>query len=317
MTGPWIAAAVLASSVQTPAEPLQFESSVESVYVDAFVTHKGKPVRGLTAENFEVRDNGVLQEARLVSLDLVPVTLFLVFDTSSSVAGATLDQLRAAGRAALDGLRAGDRAALVTFDHEILVRVPPTDDLDKVGRVLGLLQGRGSTALYDATYASLVLPEQGGRSVILLFSDGEDNASWLMPEDVRSVASRSDVLLQAVAVDDTVPIMATKGSGARNTLGGGTVAVAREVSGRRDPSPRAVALQRIAESTGGRFWRAEKVERLEKTFRGILEELRFRYLLAFEPTGVERSGEHRLDVRLKGAKGSVRARTGYDGGSLR
>jgi hypothetical protein len=39
--------------------------------------------------------------------------------------------------------------------------------------------------------------------------------------------------------------------------------------------------------------------------------MRTRYLLAFDPTGVERVGEHRLEVRLKGAKGEVRARRSY------
>ena len=105
MTVPWTATVVLALSVLAPQEPLRFESRVDSVYVDAFVNHKGQPVLGLTAENFEVLDNGVRQEIRLVSLDLVPVAVFLVFDTSSSVAGPALGHLRAAGHAVLDQVR--------------------------------------------------------------------------------------------------------------------------------------------------------------------------------------------------------------------
>jgi VWFA-related protein len=310
VTGAWTAAVVLASSVQAPAEPPRFESAVESVYVDAFVTRKGKPVGGLTAQNFEVLDNGVRQDIRLVSLDLVPVAVFLVFDTSYSVAGPALGHLRAAGHAVLDGLRPGERAALVTFNHEVVVRVPPTDDLARVRSVLDVIRGQGSTALYDAAYAGLVLPDRGARSVIVLFSDGEDNASWLGPEEVRAVAARSDVLLQAVGVDDTISVSVPEKTSRAGALPpGGRMRYRASV--KRAPSPRVAELQRIAESTGGRFWTAEKTERLEKTFLRMLEELRSRYLLVFEPTGVERAGEHRLDVRLKGTKGHVRSRTSY------
>jgi len=310
VTGTGTATVALALSVLAPQEPLRFESRVDSVYVDAFVTQKGRPVLGLTAENFEVRDNGVRQEIRLVSLDIVPLAVFLVFDTSSSVAGPALGHLRAAGHAVLDGLRPGDHAALVTYNHEVVVRVPPTDDLARVRRVLDLIRAQGSSALYDAAYAGLVLPARGARSVIVLFSDGEDNASWLKAEDVRSVAARSDVLLQAVGVTDTIPVFVPGRGGPTDALQTGG-RLRNQPSVERIPSPRAAELQRIAEATGGRFWKAEKTERLEDTFLRILEEMRSRYLLAFEPTGVEHAGEHQLEVRLKGAKGKVRSRRSY------
>jgi VWFA-related protein len=298
-------AIVLALSALGPQEPPRFPSLVVSVYVDAFVTHKGQPVRGLTAENFEIRDNGVRQEVRLVSLDLVPVAVLLVFDTSSSVAGEALTHLRGAGHAVLDGLRPGDRAALVTFNQRIVVRVPPTEDLPRVQKALDRISVFGATALYDAAYVGFALPVPGARPVIVLFSDGEDNASWLEAEDIRSVAARSDVLLQAVGVTDTVSVLVPGRSGPA----GGQMHDRPSV--RRVQSPRADELRRIAESTGGRFWKAEKTERLKDTFLRILEEMRNRYLLAFDPAGVERAGAHRLEVRLKDAKGRVRCRRSY------
>jgi VWFA-related protein len=266
-------------------EPPRFSSSVEGVYVDVFVTQNGQPVSGLTAENFEIRDNGVRQEVRLVGLDVVPIAVLLIFDNSSSVAGEALGHLRAAGHAVLNGVLPGERAALVTFERQIAVRVAPTGDLPRVREALDRLSAFGSTALFDAAYVGFALPVHGARPVIVLFSDGEDNASWLEAEDIRSVAARSDRLLQAV--------------------------------GFRDASLTVDELRRIAESTGGRFWKAERSDRLESTFLRILEEVRNRYLLAFEPTGVQRAGEHRLEVRLKGAKGKVRSRQSYHVGSRR
>jgi VWFA-related protein len=286
---------LLALSVLGRQEPPRFPSGVESVYVDVFVTRGGSPVRGLSAENFEVWDNSVRQEVRLVSLELVPLAVLLVFDMSASVAGEALGHLRGAGHAVLDGLRRGDRAALVTFNHRIVVRVVPTEDLARVRKALDRVSAFGATALYDATYVSLVLPVAGARPVVVLFSDGDDNTSWLEARDVFPVAARSDVLLQAVGVPHTLPV------GVPGTL----------PSVRHASSPRLEALRRIAKSTGGRFWNAETSAHLQDTFLRILEELRTRYVLAFEPTGVERLGKHSLEVRLKGARGEVRSRRSY------
>jgi hypothetical protein len=64
-------------------EPPVFGAAVGLVEVDVFVASRDAPVMDLTAEDFEVRDNGVRQEARLVSLDTVGVTATLVIDTSA------------------------------------------------------------------------------------------------------------------------------------------------------------------------------------------------------------------------------------------
>lgn len=301
MTTPCALSILLALSALVGQEPPRFSSDVDNVYIDAFVHHEGRPVAGLTAENFEILDNGVRQRVRLVSLDVVPVEILLVFDTSSSVAGEALGHLQAAGHAVLDGLRPGERAALVTFNQKVVIRVPPTEDLGRVRRELDCLRAEGYTALYDAAYVGFALPARRARPLIVLFSDGEDNRSWLEAAEVRAVAARSDVLLQAVVVNDTVPVVVL---GRNQTL-------RSNPSIQRVPSQRADELRRMAESTGGRFWKAEKTEGLKDTFLRILGEMRTRYLLTFQPTGVERGGEHRLEVRLKGAKGEVRSRRGY------
>jgi VWFA-related protein len=280
------AASILLLLSAAPQEPPRFSSEVGNVYLDVFVTHKGEPVLGLGAENFEVRDEGVPQEVRLVSLEIVPVAVLLVFDTSVSVVGDALGHLRTAGHAVLDALRPGERAALITFNHQVAVRVAPSNDLDRLHGALDGLQAFGATSLYDAAYAAFTLRVHEARSVIVLFSDGEDTANWLEAKDIRAVAARADIVLQAVGVNG-----AAAGRHAMSQTGG--------------------ELQEIAGATGGRFWKAEGSEHLEATFLKILEEMRTRYLLTFQPTGVEAAGEHRLDVRLKGAKGKVRSRRSY------
>jgi hypothetical protein len=55
--------------------------------VDVHVRDGGRPVAGLTATDFDVRDNGVRQQIRAVTFEDVPVSLLLAFDVSTSVRG--------------------------------------------------------------------------------------------------------------------------------------------------------------------------------------------------------------------------------------
>ena len=279
----------------------RFEVAVEAVKLDVFVAHEGQPVLGLKQENFVVEDNGVRQQVRLLDIAQVDVAAVLVFDTSGSLAGRALGHLQAGARALLRDLRHGDRAALVTFDDAPSLRVELTPDIGRVAEAIGRIQPGGRTALHDGLYCGLVLPTGAARRLVVLFTDGDDNASWLGADQLLLDAARSEALVQIVAV---VPDDATARSGPGLFLG------------RPAPSPDALAarsrwLRSVAEVTGGRYWEAEATERLEATFVQILREMSTRYLLAFEPTGVERQGEHQLRIRLAGATGRVRARTRY------
>ena len=92
-----------------------FRSSTLGVRVDVLVTEGRKPVAGLGASDFEVRDNGVLQSIQLVDVADVPLNVVLALDTSASTSGARLADLMSASQALLDGLTTADRAALATF----------------------------------------------------------------------------------------------------------------------------------------------------------------------------------------------------------
>ena len=70
-----------AGLAQTPA----FSSNVESVRVDVLVAQNGKPVKGLRPEDFELRDNGVLQTVDLVSDEEIPLNVVMALDMSASL----------------------------------------------------------------------------------------------------------------------------------------------------------------------------------------------------------------------------------------
>ena len=159
-----------------------FRAGVDAVAVDVLVTRNGRPVVGLTADDFTVLDNDVPQQIESVLLEDVPITLLLVLDTSGSVrgAGAAAHGRRGGGRGLL---RPDDRVGLVTFSHNVRLVVeppsPPASLLDALRRV----RASGGTALYDAAFAAFALRERTvGRTLMLVFSDGDDTTSWLDSE---------------------------------------------------------------------------------------------------------------------------------------
>ena len=276
--------APLPAAAQTP--PV-FRAEVGSTYVDVIVSNGGRPVPGLTASDFELEDDGVLQQVELVSAESRPVQAVLVFDASSSVAGEKVVALRAAGEAFLDGLRPADEAALVVFSEEIDWLAAPTVDRPAVRRALAELRPHGATAVFDALYAALVLADARGRALVVLFTDGEDNTSILGERELRAAARRSNATVHVVGLRD-----ASAGPPASETA-------------------QVRSLREIAQGSGGRFWTAESPARLREAFAAIAASMGERYVLRYEPQGLKREGWHELSVRLRKAKGTVQARRGY------
>ena len=259
-----------------------FSTRIESVRVDVLVTEGGRIVRGLGPADFEIRDEGVVQDVNLVSFEQLPIHVILALDLSYSVSGERLRDLRGASHALLDALRRDDRVSLLTFNRAVSRRSTPTSDVGPLRTVLDELEPQGTeslggTALADAAYAALVSGEQeGGRSLALVFSDGVDTGSWLSSSRVRDVARRNGVVVYGVSV---------RGSGS--------------------------FLEDLSEVTGGSAIEAESTRNLRAVFIRVLEEFRSRYLVSFSPKGTAKPGWHRLDVRIKGRRVNVKARPGY------
>jgi len=259
-----------------------FSARRESVRVDVLATDSGQILRGLQAADFEVRDNGVLQTVDLVSFQQIPLNVILALDTSGSVIGDRLDDLRRACAALLGRLTVEDKVALLTFSHVVSVRQRLTSEIALVRGALEDAPPAGDTALVDGTYTAMLLEQpDGARNLLIVFSDGLDTASWLAPERVLESARRADVVVYAAA--------------------------SREA----EESP---FLEDVTKLTGGGLVKLQSSKDLSATFLRILDEFRNRYLLSYSPSGVPASGWHKLDVRLKGRRGTLKARAGYQAG---
>lgn len=283
-------------------QPPVFQATVETVYVDAFVTSHGAPLTELQASDFLLKDNGVRQEVRLVDRQRVGLTVILAFDISTSVAGDKSSELIAAGRAVAASLTERDRAAVVTFSHAITLLAPPTADRELLGSALDKMATGGGTSLMDTVFLCLKRSWGKERPLLLVFTDGEDTTSWLDEDAALDAARTSLALVHVVAVEN-------------QPLGGETPRP--RIRGYQPGAPEAVEshsagfLRRLAEMTGGAYWRAESFGRLREVFAAIMQGMNSRYVLSYEPKGVARAGRHRVTVSVKTKGADVRARPEY------
>ncbi len=274
-----LAMMLLIASTHLVSQQATFRSGVETVRVDVLATRDGRPLPGLTAADFEVRDNGVPQTIDQASLEDIPLNVVLTLDGSGSVKGERARQLVEASRSLIGQLKTADQAALVAFGDDVLVRSGLTENKSLVQAALERPLPLGETALVDAAFAALLAGEsQPGRALIVVFSDGVEVSSYLPAESVIDLAKRSDGVVYGVSPKNV----------------------------RR---PR--FLRDLAEASGGDLLEIQSNDEIVQAFRRVLEEFRHRYLLSFTPRGVDKLGWHRLQVRVKQPGVTVKARPGY------
>lgn len=282
----------LSLSLAHAAWPQVFRSRVEVVRLDVSVTRGSAPITGLRARDFIVLDDGEEQEVQSTQLERVPLRIQVAFDASGSVEGRQLRALHTAVGRVLDGLVSGDRVGVLTFSNRLIVRAPMSDDATAARASLARVVPAGQTALRDAvTMAISLAGGDAARGLVLLFTDGLDNASWVSGDGALDVARRADVVVHVVSV------------GATET-----------------PSLEAVVtnsdrfIDRLVDVTGGREWRASSEDDVSRLATAALEEMRARYLLTYQRKGDPRPGWHEVKVRVRSGGATVRVRPGYVAG---
>jgi Ca-activated chloride channel homolog len=288
---------VVALALPSQEQPAQvFRAGVDAVSVDAAVQHDRRPVIGLKATDFELRDNGVPQEITEVAYEKLPIDVTFLLDVSASVTGDVLDELRRALRQVRTDLGSGDRLRLLTFNMRVSRLVDFSQTASDLDAALASLRGFGSSAVFDGLAVALTAAERPGRRRLsVLFSDGQDSSSITDAETLLDVARRSTstvaIVLSSPSLERPASLLRTTSAPASATVG--------------------ALFERIAGETGGIVTSVKPGENLSSRFRRMLQEFRSSYVLYFTPRGVERTGAHTLEVRVKRPGVTVRARRGY------
>jgi Ca-activated chloride channel homolog len=254
---------------------------VEAVLVPVIVTHRGRFVRGLQKQDFEVSEDGVKQPVASLASEEAPLDLVLAVDISGSMEH-VLPEVKPAVRQLLSKLRPGDAATLIGFnDTTFVVAEREVDPQAREGAV-DLLTSWGGTALYDATIAALEMVGGGwGRKAVVIFSDGDDR---------HSLATRDAAMARVQASDAMV---FTVGFGSAGTV----------------PDLRK-SLETFAKATGGRAFFPRNPAELDTVFDEIVNEMAHQYVLSYAPDA-RQPGWRSIKVQVRQGSYSIRARQGY------
>jgi Ca-activated chloride channel family protein len=211
-----------------------------------------------------------------------------------------LPVVKAAAKGLVATLKEGDRAAVLSANRSVQIPQTFTTDRHAIDAAIDGVSARGPTAVYDALYIALkelARHRRAGtevrRQVLIMLSDGLDNASHVSADDVAEAARRVSASVYAIALiaPDQVHV----------ALPGGR-ALARA----------AFEMQALARDSGGRIFRPTSSLELPRIYGSIANELANQYDLAYEPGGVNDGRFRRLAVRLSPeTRASARTRSGY------
>jgi VWFA-related protein len=264
-----------------------FRGGTDVVTIDVNVQDGKKPVAGLTAADFDVRDNGVRQVVTDVTYARVPIDLRLVFDTSGSISDGQLKAYLKTMQDVTGSLQPNDRCDIVSFAARIVdaasLQSPPIKiDLQRAEP--------NATSFYDAVSLSLITgPVAGRRQLTIVLSDADDNSSFFDQATLLDTGRRTDAVVYAVLPDP--------------------------MGHRRYPAQEKMLKDRLSALTtltGGRVIAEDKD--VTAAFLNALEDFRKSYVVAYTATDVKHGGWHELKVTVPKFPGyAVRAKQGYVG----
>jgi VWFA-related protein len=274
-----------------------------SVNVDLVVLHpavrdaEGRFVSNLGQGDFEVYEDGVRQTIKLFQHEDVPVTVGLVIDHSGSM-GPKLPEVIEAARTFVQASSSDDQMFVVNFNEKVTLGLPaghPFSSLaGELERAISSAPTQGMTALYDAIAAAQLQLQAGDRDkkVLIVISDGGDNASRNRLSEVLKSAERSSALAYTIGIFDA-----------------------------DNPDRNPDALRRLARATGGDAFFPAKLDEVVAICGGIARDIRQQYTIGYVSNRSERPGAYRsirvVAHRAGKSKLQVRTRSGYIAGGAR
>lgn len=288
------------ASARTSALRINQYEDVDLVNVFALVRDRGgRYVGDLAQSDFRVLEDGRPQTIRRFSRERKPLHVAIVLDTSRTMQGRKLEKARDAAIEFVRSLEPGDQAMLVNFSDRVRVVHDLTSDFAALEAAIQRSEVTGGTALYDAIFrAARRLDKLGGRRVMVLLSDGRDEAAnGLEPGSLHTL---QEALVQALRSETMIFAI---GLG-RN--------LHDELDFYRTRSLRSI-LTELADSTGGRALISSSPGELRRAFRTVSEDLGAQYAIGYQSDDERAEGQWReIKLLTPARKGlEVITRKGY------
>ena len=270
-----------------------FSTESDLVVVHANIKDRsGAYVTGLTREAFAILEDGRPQKAELFASEDAPVTVGLLIDSSGSMQP-NRERVIAAAAAFAEASHPSDELFALAFNDSVNPALPAaapftSDVVVLQGALTNTIRANGRTALFDAIAAGLEYLGRGRhqRRVLVIVSDGGDNASRTTFEEIVTKTQASNAVIYTVALVDPVD---------------------------RDANPG--LLRRIAQANGGEAFTPKNADAITEVLQRIARDIRHTYTLGYVSTNNVRDGAFR-QIRLivqppDRRRLVVRTRSGY------
>ena len=272
-----------------------FRSDTRLVVCNTTVVDKtGHLVMNLKEENFSVAENDVKQQIRLFKHEDVPVSMGLIIDNSGSMR-LKRASVEAAALALVKDSNPDDEVFIVNFNDTPFIDNPhgkpflQGTDIDEMKDALTRIDSRGGTAMRDAIDESIDWMKKAhkDKKVLVVITDGMDNASSVNLEDLVRDARQSEVLIY------TIGLLADEEKRSANTA-------------KRQ-------LNALTEATGGLPYYPNEVSEVDRIAHQVAHDIRNQYTIAYKPTNEALDGTfRRIKITVKApGNPSPRTRTGY------
>ena len=286
----------LLTSTTLPQDRPTFRSNSELVVLHVSVRDRGgRYITGLSKDAFTVIDDGKPQSLEMFSADEVPATVGFLIDNSNSMRP-NRERVIASSVSFAKNSHPKDEIFVLTFNETVrrawgpsVVEEMSSDAFSKT--MNEQIVARGMTAIYDGILGGLDFLERAKhtRQVLIVVSDGGDNASKAKVDEVLKRVHDSDATLYTVALIDRLV---------------------------RDGNPG--LMRRLARATGGEHYEPRDVNHVPEAFEKIAKDIRSAYTVAYIPTsgGASAAERRRRTVRVyvrapDGKVLNVRTRDGY------
>ena len=284
---------------QPPAPPqTPFRAGVDLVSLNVTVSDgTARYVTDLTAQDFNIFEDGVKQEVTFFNHTNLPIALALLIDTSASMEP-KLPTAQEAAAGFARKLRTQDLAEIVDFDSRVVVLQGFTNAIPDLEQSIRKTSAGGSTSLYNAIYIALkdlkkVVAknvDEIRRQAIVVLSDGEDTSSLLPFEEVLDLAKRSETAIYSI------------GLRSNDTLSSST-------KGFKEAE---FVLRQFSQETGGRSFFPNQASDLANVYGQIADELSSQYTVGYTSRNAKRDGSwRRVVVRVTRPNLTARTKQGY------
>lgn len=267
-----------------------FRAGVDlATFAVTVVDRRGNLVTGLTADDFEILEDGRLQDLQYFTFGdgdaAPPLHLGLMLDASGSM-HSDLKLAQGAAIKFLNLLPGADDITLVDFDTQVRITRYPQRDFPRLVERIRQRKPDGWTALYDAlgTYLDGV-DQEDGRRILVMYTDGADSRSVLSLGETLTLLRASPVTVYAIG------FVGNAGS-SRQAL--------------------QMTLMQLTEATGGQAFFPSSMQGVESAYEKVLAEIKGQYHLGYLSGNAATDGAWRkVAIQVKRPDARVRARKGY------